>query len=80
MAGTLEVTAAYDQATGNCRDINYDPTIVPPGIEISNDPVLAARGGAYSLSYNLRQREIGYGRADERAVTRATAETLEAQP
>lgn len=80
VAGTLEVSAVHEQATGNCRDINYDPTIVPPGIEISNDPVLAARSGAYSLSYNLRQREIGYGRADERAVTRATAENLETPP
>lgn len=63
VAGTLEVTGVFDQADGACRDINFDPTLVPPGIALSNDPVLAARAGIYSHSYNARLREIGFGKA-----------------
>lgn len=65
VAGTLEVIALHDQATGLCRDINFDPTIVPTGIVISGDPVLAARSSTYSQSFNARMREIGRGQATE---------------
>ncbi|WJD60706.1 catalase family peroxidase [Pseudomonas kurunegalensis] len=65
VAGTLEVTEVSDQSQGACRDINYDPTIVPTGIEVSNDPILSARSAAYSHSFNLRERDIGYGRATD---------------
>lgn len=63
VAGTLEVKHVTDQENGSCRDINFDPTLVPPGIKLSNDPVLAARAGIYSHSYNARLREIGFGKA-----------------
>lgn len=33
--------------------------------ELSDDPVLATRGGVYAHSYNARLREIGYGQATE---------------
>ncbi|QXI30539.1 catalase family peroxidase [Pseudomonas vanderleydeniana] len=65
VAGTLEVTQVIEQAVGACRDVNYDPSIVPAGIEVSNDPVLSARSGAYSHSFNLRVGEIGHGQASE---------------
>lgn len=65
VAGTLEVTGLHDQARGPCRDINFDPTIVPTGIVLSDDPVLAARSGVYSQSFNARVREIGRGLATE---------------
>lgn len=65
VAGTLEVTALEGQAQGPCRDINFDPTIVPTGIVLSDDPVLAARSGVYSQSFNARLREIGRGLATE---------------
>lgn len=65
VAGTLEVTALEGQAQGPCRDINFDPTIVPTGIVLSDDPVLAARSGVYSQSFNARVREIGRGLATE---------------
>ena len=65
VAGTLEVTALHDQARGPCRDINFDPTIVPAGIVLSGDPVLAARSGVYAQSFNARVREIGRGLAAE---------------
>jgi catalase len=60
-AGTLVLERSYDQASGDCRDINFDPTIVPTGIAPSADPVLAARAAAYSVSFNRRQREVASG-------------------
>jgi catalase len=56
-AGVLTLTSASAQADGPCRDINFDPTILPRGIEVSDDPLLAARSGAYARSYTLRTRE-----------------------
>ncbi len=63
IAGTLSLTAAEPQATGACRDINYDPLILPTGIRGSDDPILAARSAVYSQSFNRREREIGRGQA-----------------
>lgn len=65
VAGTLEVRHVTDQKIGRCRDINFDPTLVPPGMKLSSDPVLAARAGIYSHSYNARLREIGFGKATD---------------
>ena len=56
--GTFVLERAYDQASGDCRDINFDPTVLPMGIAPSRDPVLAARAAAYSVSFNRRQREV----------------------
>lgn len=61
LAGTLVLERAYAQATGDCRDINFDPTVLPVGIAPSRDPVLAARAAAYSVSFNRRQREVAEG-------------------
>lgn len=61
VAGTLSITRSEPQATGPCRDMNYDPTIVPAGIRPSDDPILAARSAAYSESFNRREREIALG-------------------
>lgn len=57
-AGTLVLERATAEADGDCRDINFDPTILPAGIAPSRDPVLAARAAAYSVSFNRRQREV----------------------
>lgn len=38
-------------------DLVFDPTVVPPGIELSNDPVLHFRSEAYTASHNRRSRE-----------------------
>ncbi len=55
--GTLTIRAAQDEADGPCRDFNYDPTILPAGIEVSDDPLLAARSAAYARSFDLRTAE-----------------------
>lgn len=57
-AGTLVLDKAVSQLDGPCRDINYDPTIVPDGIQISGDPLLPARSAAYADSYLRRTREV----------------------
>jgi len=58
-AGTLTVNALSVQAKGACRDVNFDPTIDPSGVAISDDPILHARSGVYAKSFNLREREVG---------------------
>ncbi len=56
-AGVLTLERAVAQDDGPCRDVNFDPTVLPSGIRVSSDPLLAARSGAYSRSYNLRTHE-----------------------
>jgi catalase len=56
-AGTLVLTATEVQESGPCRDVNYDPLILPDGIEGSDDPLLPARSAAYATSYLRRTSE-----------------------
>jgi len=56
-AGTLTVTSVSPEENGACRDLNFDPTILPQGVTISDDPLLAARSKAYSSSFTRRARE-----------------------
>jgi len=72
VAGTLTLVHAEPQATGECRDVNFDPLILPPGVAASGDPILAARSAAYSQSFNRRQREIALGRGDAATGTEPT--------
>jgi catalase len=58
--GTLIVQAIEPEANGRCRDINYDPTVLPTGIRTSNDPFPAARSSAYRRSYDLRTAEAAH--------------------
>lgn len=55
--GTLTVTALQTEADGNCRDINFDPLVLPSGIAASDDPLLSARSAVYSVSFTRRARE-----------------------
>jgi catalase len=55
--GKLVVAQAQNEADGGCRDYNYDPTILPTGIRLSDDPLLAARSSAYAKSFDLRTAE-----------------------
>lgn len=61
-AGTLVIDHVDAPEQGACRDLNFDPLILPSGIEASADPILAARSAAYSESFNRRSREsLGAG-------------------
>ena len=55
--GTLTVQQIVPEADGPCRDINYDPTVLPAGITTSDDPMPAARSAAYARSYDQRTAE-----------------------
>jgi catalase len=55
--GTLIVQKVEAEADGPCRDINFDPTILPTGMQVSDDPFPAARSSAYRVSYDLRTAE-----------------------
>ena len=55
--GTLIVQQIEAEADGPCRDINFDPTVLPSGIRTSDDPFPAARSAAYARSYDLRTSE-----------------------
>jgi len=56
--GTLVVDKIEAERDGPCRDINFDPTILPDGIRVSDDPFPAARSAAYARSYDLRTAEV----------------------
>ena len=58
--GTLVVERIEAERDGPCRDINFDPTILPVGIAVSDDPLPAARSAAYAKSYDLRTAEAAY--------------------
>jgi catalase len=53
-AGTLTLTGAETERVGNARDINFDPLVLPVGIEPSDDPILSTRSAVYAASYRAR--------------------------
>jgi catalase len=55
--GTLIVRQIEAEQDGPCRDVNFDPTVLPSGISTSDDPFPAARSSAYRVSYDLRTAE-----------------------
>ena len=55
--GTLIVQQIEAERNGPCRDINFDPTVLPSGMRTSDDPFPAARSAAYARSYDLRTAE-----------------------
>jgi len=56
-AGLLTVNALQGEDGGACRDVNFDPLVLPSGIAGSDDPLLSARSGAYSESFTRREGE-----------------------
>ncbi|MET3651010.1 catalase family peroxidase [Dyella japonica] len=58
--GTLVVQQIEPEQNGPCRDLNYDPTVLPTGMAVSSDPFPAARSAVYRRSYDLRASEEKY--------------------
>lgn len=56
-AGTLTLDDVEGEATSSCRDINFDPLVLPAGIAPSDDPLLSARSAVYSQSFTRRAGE-----------------------
>ena len=63
-AGTITLKASADQATGPCRDVNFDPTVLPSGLATGDDPFPAARSAVYAVSYNRRTAQEAVGGHD----------------
>jgi catalase len=55
--GTLTVDHVEGEDRGACRDVNFDPLVLPDGIAPSDDPLLSARSAAYSQSFTRRAGE-----------------------
>lgn len=56
-AGVLTIDHLLTEAPGNARDINFDPTVLPDGLAVSDDPLPRARSAVYAQSFNRRARE-----------------------
>jgi catalase len=56
-AGTITIDQAASEDSGRCTAVNYDPLVLPSGIEPSDDPLLSARSAAYARSFTLRAEE-----------------------
>ena len=52
--GTLYLTGVADDQAAAAEHIAFNPCRLAPGIELSEDPILAARKGAYEFSRKLR--------------------------
>src|SRR3546814_8221133 len=63
--GTLVIERAVPESSGPCRDVTFDPLVLPPGIAASDDPLLSARSAVYAASLRRRSGE-GIGRASGR--------------
>jgi catalase len=60
--GTLTLDSVESEETSPARDINFDPLVLPAGIEESDDPLLSARllsarSAVYSQSFTRRAGE-----------------------
>lgn len=55
--GTLVIDRTQAEEVGHCRDITFDPTILPDGVALSDDPLPAARSAAYAASFRRRGTE-----------------------
>ena len=55
--GTLRITAVSDDEKGACLTVNYNPMVMPKGVEPSNDPMLSARAAPYAIALGRRLSE-----------------------
>lgn len=55
--GELVIDYVEPEATGNCQDVNFDPLVLPAGIEPSDDPIPFARSAVYAESFRRRAGE-----------------------
>lgn len=56
-AARLTVHATATDAEGECDAMNYDPTVLSDGFEVSDDPILAARAQVYAHGVGVRLGE-----------------------
>jgi len=54
LVGTLRLSALVSDLRAGCEELVFDPTAVTDGIACSDDRILNARPGAFSVSYQRR--------------------------
>jgi len=52
--GVLKITSVSEDGGGPCLTTNYNPMVMPKGVEASADPMLAARAAPYAVSLGRR--------------------------
>ncbi|TAG35499.1 MAG: catalase family peroxidase [Polaromonas sp.] len=52
--GQLKITSVSEDGGGPCLSINYNPMVMPKGVEASADPMLPARAAPYAISLGRR--------------------------
>ena len=55
--GILKITSVSDDAKGACLTVNFNPMVMPKGVEPSNDPMLSARAAPYAVALGRRLSE-----------------------
>ncbi len=55
--GELTIVHVESERAGNCQDLNFDPLVLPPGVEASDDPIPLARSAVYAASFRRRSGE-----------------------
>ena len=55
--GVLRITSVSEDSGGPCLTTNYNPMVMPKGVEASADPMLAARAAPYAVSLGRRLGE-----------------------
>lgn len=58
VAQVLVIQTSQDQNVAACRDIHFNPLVLPTGIEPSSDPLLKFRAQAYAGSHRRRGRTL----------------------
>ncbi len=53
----MTIERLQGEAESPARDLNFDPLVLPNGIQGSDDPLLNARSLAYSASFTRREGE-----------------------
>jgi catalase len=55
--GRLTIKSVSPDSTGSCVAVTFLPTVLPKGVEPSNDPMIAARVAPYAVSLGRRLTE-----------------------
>ena len=55
--GKLKLTSVAEDGGGPCLNVTFVPTVLPKGVEASDDPMLAARAAPYAVGLGRRLTE-----------------------
>src|SRR5262249_46846767 len=55
--GTVTIDRVEAEGPNTCRDLTFDPLVLPAGIAAADDPILSARAATYAESLARRSGE-----------------------